>query len=178
MNKWYALRVRSRHEKMVHAQLAARHEDAFLPLYCTRRRWADRWKNVSLPLFPGYIFCRFDVVRRHAVVATSGVIEIVKLGAEPAAIEDSQIEAVRLIVTSEAAAEPYPALVTGQRVSIAGGPLNGLCGTLAEIRDRLRVVVCVELLCRSVMVEVKREWLVPLAIPKPAPGALIFGASE
>jgi transcription antitermination factor NusG len=176
LSKWYALRVRSRHEKTVHAQLMAKQQDAFLPLYSTRRRWADRWKTVSLPLFPGYVFCRLDGARRHTVLATSGVVEVVKVGPEPAPIEDAEIEAVQLIIRSQAEAEPYPGLIKGQRVMMAGGPLAGLAGTLAEIRDRLRFVVCVEILCRSVMVEVNREWIIPLDVSKSAPAGWTFAA--
>lgn len=180
LTKWYALRVRSRHEKMVHVQLLAKQQDAFLPLYSTRRKWADRWKSVLLPLFPGYVFCRLDGARRHTVLATSGVVEVVRVGSEPAPIEDSEIEAVQWIVRSQAAAEPYPGLVKGQRVMVAGGPLAGLSGLLAEIRDRPRFVVCVEILCRSVMVEVNREWVIPLDAPKAALAGWTFagGISE
>ncbi len=166
--KWYALHVRSRHEKSVHTQLEAKRQDVFLPLYQVNHKWADRWKAVSLPVFPGYVFCRFDPALRYSVLATSGVIDVVRFGAEPAAIEDPEIEAVQLIARSEAPAEPYPDILKGQKMMISGGPLNGLIGTLAEIRNRLRLVVCVQILCRSVMVEVSRDWLVPLDKPIPA----------
>jgi transcription antitermination factor NusG len=158
---WYALHVRSRHEKTVHAQLQAKQQDVFLPLYSVQNKWADRWKTVCLPLFPGYVFCRFDVADRSSVLATSGVIDIVRAGSEPAAIEDSEIEAVQLIVNSRVPAEPYADLATGQRVMMTGGPLNGLTGTLASIRNTVRLVVSIELLCRSVLVEIDREWVIP-----------------
>lgn len=176
LTRWYALRVRSRHEKIVHAQLLAKEQDAFLPLYSTRRRWADRWKVVLLPLFPGYVFCRLDGAGRHTVLATSGVVELVKVGSAPAPIEDSEIETVRLIIKSQTSVEPYPGLVQGQSVMIAGGPLAGLSGILAEIRDRPRFVVCVEILCRSVLAEVNREWVIPLRDPKAAPAGWAFAA--
>jgi transcription antitermination factor NusG len=162
LSPWYALHVRSRHEKTVHAQLQAKQQDAFLPLYAAKNRWADRWKTVSLPLFPGYVFCRFDSATRYSVLATSGVIDVVRVGSEPAAIENSQIEAVQLIVNSQVPAEPYPHLVKGEQVMMTGGPLNGLIGTLTSIRNCVRLVLSVELLCRSVLVEIDRDWVVPL----------------
>ena len=174
--KWYALRVRSRHEKLVHAHLEAKNRNAFLPLYHASHKWADRRKTVHLPMFPGYVFCRFDATLRYSVLATPGVVDIVRVGTEPAAIEDSEIEAVQLIVRSQAPAEPYPDIIAGQRMMISGGPLNGLAGTLAEIRNGLRLVVCVELLCRSVMVEVSRQWVVPLDQPRSAPSGRAFSA--
>lgn len=161
VSRWYALHVRSRHEKIVHAQLVARQQEVFLPLYSTTNKWTDRWKTVSLPLFPGYVFCRFDVAARFSILATSGVVDVVKVGPEPAPIQNSEIEALQLIVNSHSAAEPYPQLVTGQSVILTDGPLTGLIGTLASIRNSVRLVVSVELLCRSVLVEIDRDWAAP-----------------
>ena len=165
---WYALHVKSRHEKTVHAQLQAKQQDAFLPLYSIKSKWADRWKTVCLPLFPGYVFCRFDLAARYSVLATSGVIDVVRVGSEPAAIESSEIEAVQMIVNSRVPAEPYADLAKGQRVMMTGGPLNGLTGTLTSIRNTVRLVVSIELLCRSVLVEIDREWVMPCEMAKPS----------
>ena len=159
--RWYALHVRSRHEKTVHAQLHAKQQEVFLPLCTVRSRWADRPKTLSLPLFPGYVFCRFDPAARYAVLATSGVIDVVRSGPELAAIENSEIEAIQLIVNARIPAEPYAELAKGRRVKMTGGPLSGITGTLASIRSSVRLVVSVELLCRSVLVEIDREWLIP-----------------
>lgn len=158
-SRWYALHVKSRHEKFVTAQLEAKQYNVFLPLYRTTRKWADRWKSVSLPLFPGYVFCHFEAAARSGVMATSGLIDVVRIGADPAPVETSEIEAVRLIVNSTLEPEPYPKLVKGQRVEMSGGPLSGLSGILMEVRNGLRLVVSVELLHRSVMVEIEREWV-------------------
>jgi transcription antitermination factor NusG len=159
--QWFALHVRSRHEKTVHGQLEAKEQDVFLPLYSARNKWGDRWRTVSLPLFPGYVFCRFDPAARYSVLATPGVIDIVRFGGSPAAIENSEIEAVQLIDKSSAAAEPYAGLVEGQRVMLTDGPLRGLTGRLATIRDGCRLVVSVELLGRSISVEIDRDWAIP-----------------
>jgi transcription antitermination factor NusG len=157
---WYALHVRSQHEKSVFAQLDAKRHEAFLPLYNARHRWADRWKTVSLPLFPGYVFCRFDVAHRSSVLTTSGIIDLVRAGSEPAPIENSEIEAVRAVVASKLTAEPYDNLVAGQSVKLISGPLTGLSGTLMEIRSNFRLVVSVHMLNRSVSVHIDRDWVV------------------
>jgi len=159
--RWYALHVRSRHEKTVHSQLEAKQQEVFLPLYSARNKWGDRCRSVSLPLFPGYIFCRFDPADRYSVLATSGVIDIVRVGSEPAPIETQEIEAVQLIVSSAVRAEPYPTLVKGQKIVLTDGPLTGLTGTLTQIRNTCRLVVSIELLCRSVSVEIDRDWVMP-----------------
>jgi transcription antitermination factor NusG len=161
--RWYALWVRSRHENTVANHLDARGQEVFLPLYTARHRWSDRWKTVSLPLFPGYVFSRFDASERAMVLSAPGVIDVVRIGSEPAPIDSSEIEAVRSVVKSSLAAEPICNLVKGQRVTVSGGPLRDVPGTLIEIRNSLRLVVSVELLNRSVSVEVDRDWVIPRA---------------
>jgi transcription antitermination factor NusG len=161
-DRWYALYVRPRHEKSVCLQLEAKEKETFLPLYRTRNRWADRWKTISVPLFPGYVFCRLDIACRSSVLNAPGIIDVVRLGCEPAPVDTGQIEAIRLIVNSAAFAEPYPHLVRGDRVIMQGGPFSGLTGTLMEVRNSLRLVVSVELLCRSVLVEIDRDWVAPM----------------
>jgi transcriptional antiterminator NusG len=165
---WHALYVRSRHEKSVHAQLDAKSEDAFLPLYCGKHKWADRWKKVSLPLFPGYVFCRFDANRRSSVLATSGVIDVVRIGSQPAAIDACEIEAIRRVVECSLPTEPHAGLIKGARVMMSDGPLKGMSGTLTEVRNVLRLVMSVDLLCRSVLVEIDREWVIPCRPPQSA----------
>ena len=175
--QWFALHVRSRHEKSVQAQLLAKQRDVFLPLYSQSSKWADRQKIISLPLFPGYVFCRFNRAAPSTVLATSGVIDIVRVGSEPAAITDAEIEVLRQIVKSRVNIEPFPQLVKGQSVIMTAGPLSGLTGTLANIRNTARLVVNVELLSRSVLVEIDREWVVAYEPPATCATAA-FGSVE
>lgn len=89
---------------------------------------------------------------------------MVRVGCEPAPIDSQELDAIRVIVNSGASAEPYPHLVEGERVVMRGGPFHGLSGTMVEFRNSLRLVVSVELLCRSVLVEIDREWIVPFRL--------------
>lgn len=164
---WHALYVRSRHEKSVWGQLEAKAHEVFLPLYNTRHKWADRWKTVSLPLFPGYVFCRFNTHKRSSVLATSGVIDVVRVGFEPAAIDPSEIEAIQRVVDSQLPAESHPDLIQGEAVTMNQGPLKGLTATVIEVRNSLRLVVSIELLRRSVLVEIDRDWVVPCRCSNP-----------
>jgi transcription antitermination factor NusG len=117
---------------------------------------------VSLPLFPGYVFCRFLPHQKSAVIATSGVIDLVRIGPDPAQVSDPEIEAIRKIGASGLPVEPYGRLVIGDRVRLIRGALSGLSGVLRNVRNSLRLVVSVELLCRSVMVEVDPDMIAPL----------------
>ena len=161
LRRWYALRVRPRHEARVSEQLEAKQLDVFLPRYSARRKWADRWKVLTLPLFPGYVFCQFEPGARARILATPGVIDLVRNGTEPAPIETSEIDAIRRVVSSNLKAEPYPSLACGQRVRVTGGPLDGVAGVLVEMRSSYRLLISVELLRRSVQVEIERERVIP-----------------
>src|SRR5437016_11411375 len=85
---WFGLRVRSRSEQMAATALAGKGYKPFLPVYKVARRWTDRVKRVDMPLFPGYVFCRFDPQRRLPILITPGVVSVVGIGKAPAPIDD------------------------------------------------------------------------------------------
>lgn len=156
---WYALTVKPRHEKTAAQHLRQKGLEDFSPVYRARRRWSDRMKELDLHLFPGYVFCRFTYAERMQVLNTPSVTSIVSFGKTPVPVEDSEILAVREILASGYPARPWPYLRAGERVRIEDGCLAGLTGTVVRERDVCRVVVNVELLQRSVAVEIDRESL-------------------
>lgn len=160
---WYALRVQSRFGSLASATLRGKGYEEFFPLYRSRRRWSDRVKELELPLFPGYSFCRFDVSHRLPILTTPGVIGIVGIGKIPAPVDLDEIEAVRLILRSGLAAQPWPLLRVGSKVYIERGPLVGLEGIVTNTDKVFRLIVSVSLLQRSVAVEIDREWARPIA---------------
>ncbi len=159
--RWHALHVRSRCEKAVEERLSARSLDAFLPLYASRRKWADRYKTVPMPLFPGYVFCRLPPAQWSLAVATDGVIDFVRFGMRPEPINAAEIEAIQRAVSSSQAMEPYDGLLNGDEVTLTTGPLRGLTGKIQTVRGNLRMVLSMELLNRSVLVEIERDWIAP-----------------
>jgi transcription antitermination factor NusG len=164
-DRWFALSVKPRHEKSTSAALRFKGFQEFAPLYRSLRRWSDRFKEVELPLFAGYVFCRFDASRRLPILTTPGVLRIVGNGREPVPVLDSEIEALKAVAGSGLAAEPWPFLEVGSQIGIEEGPLRGAHGTLIEIKGRERLVLSVTLLRRSIAVEVDRRWVMPLASP-------------
>ena len=174
--QWYALQIQSRLGNIASSALRGKGYDEFLPLYTSRRRWSDRVKQIELPLFPGYLFCRFDPQDRTLpILSTPGVIGIVGAGRTPLPVDEAEIEAVRLVIRSGLAAQPWPYLELGSRVYLEAGPLAGLEGIVTNTDKVYRLVVSVALLQRSVAVEIDREWvrpvvakLGPTAAPVPA----------
>jgi transcription antitermination factor NusG len=159
---WYALRVRSKFENLVSATLRGKGYQEFLPQYRSRRHWSDRFKELDLPLFPGYLFCRFDVGVRLPILTTPGVIAIVGAGKTPVPLSDAEIAAIAAIVRSGLPAHPWPCLTVGSRVIIERGSLAGIEGIAINVDKKYRLVVSVPLLQRSVAVEIDREWARPI----------------
>src|ERR1039457_3650356 len=160
---WYALRIQSRLASLASTTLRGRGYEELLPLYRSRRRWSDRTKELELPLLPGYLFCQFDVRHRVPILTTPGVIGVVGAGKVPVPIDLDEIEAVRAILRSGLAAQPWPLLRVGSKVYIERGPLTGLEGIITNTDKVYRLVVSVSLLQRSVAVEIDREWARPIA---------------
>jgi transcription antitermination factor NusG len=160
---WYALRIRSGLSNVASATLRGKGYEDFLPLYRSRRRWSDRIKELELPLFPGYLFCRFDVGDRlMPILTTPGVIGIVGAGKTPVPVGDEEIEAIRAILRSGLAAQPWPFLGIGAKVYVERGPLAGVEGIITNADKAYRLVVSVSLLQRSVAVEIDRDWARPI----------------
>lgn len=169
---WYAVRVRSHCENMAAAMLDSRGYERFLPTYLSRRRWSDRTRQLQVPLFPGYVFCRFDAARRVPVLECAGVAGIVAFGSRPAPIPGEEIASIRAILESSLPFEPYPFLAPGQKIRLDRGPLAGVEGAVVELKSGFRLVASVTLLQRSVSVEIDREWACPLSGPAPLPWLL------
>jgi len=161
-NQWFAVLVRTRWEGSTESLLRGKGYETFLPTYRTKESSNGRKKNISLPLFPGYVFCRFNVHRRLPVLTTPGVISVVGSGKVPIALDDSEISAIQSVVHSGMPAQPWPYLEIGERVRIYGGALSGLEGILIRFRGTQRIVVSVSLLRRSVALEVDRSSITPV----------------
>jgi transcription antitermination factor NusG len=159
---WFALQVRSRWESTVASLLQAKGLEIVLPTYPSTRKWSDRLKVVEAPLFPGYVFCRFDVHNRLPILVTPGVIAVVGRGKTPVAVEDTEILAIRTAVRSGIPIEPWPYVEIGERVRIKDDVLDGMEGILTTFRGSDRVVISVALLRRSVALEIDRSRITPL----------------
>jgi transcription antitermination factor NusG len=151
---WCAIYTRHQHEKAIAQILSAKGLEVFLPLYKASRRWKDRTVQLSLPLFPCYLFLRGITWRRLEVVTTPGIISILGIDGEPARIPEAEIESVRKAIEWGNRVEPHPFLQCGDRVRVKSGPLQGVEGILVRKKNFYRLVLSVEILERSAAVEV------------------------
>ncbi len=116
-HSWYGLRTKSRFEKAAAASLAYKGYQYYLPTYRSRRRWSDRMTEVQAPLFPGYVFCRFDVSQRLPILVIPGIVSVVGIGREPASIPDEEIAAIETVLRSGLNAEPWPYLLRWRSIA-------------------------------------------------------------
>lgn len=160
--QWFALRTRPAHEKRVAQQLSGRDVEIYLPQYQVIRRWKNRCTKVlHLPLFPGYMFARFAPQERLRVIELQSVVGLVGTRTGPSLIAEDEIEALRVGLELRKAV-PHPNFAIGDRVRIRAGALAGMEGVLVRKKNFLRVVITLDLIMKSVAVEVDGADLEPV----------------
>ena len=152
--RWYALRTRSRHEKIVRDQLAGQGIEPLLPTVKRLSQWKDRKKEIEVPLFSGYCFVRFAADRKLPVLKTIGVVDIVGAGHNPEPIADEEIAALRTLMASVLPYDSHPYLHEGMMVEVIRGPLQGVRGILLRKEKRHRLVLGVRLIQQAAAVEI------------------------
>jgi transcription antitermination factor NusG len=152
--RWYAAYTQPRHEKTVEKQLRMRNVETYLPLHKEMRRWNGRKGEVELPLFAGYVFVRLRLPERFKVLEHPSVVSFVSFGGHLAPIGDDEIDVLKNSLEKRHA-EPFPYLAAGKRVKIQHGPLEGLEGRILRRKGKLRMIVSVDFLKRSIAVDLE-----------------------
>lgn len=159
---WFAVFTVPRHEKRIEEHFRLREIESFLPLYHREREWKDGSKGMlQLPLFSSYIFVRIGCHGRVPVLQVPGVITIVGCGRQPLAVPDSYIHWLREGLR-QSKIELHPFLVAGARVRVRSGAMAGMEGVLLRRKNSFRVVLTLEMIMKSVMVEVATEDIEPV----------------
>lgn len=156
---WFAIMARTGREKSATLQLENLGYECHLPVTKYARHWSDRIKEVEVPLFPGYLFCRMDPYNRLPILMTPGVIQIVGVGKTLVPVEEEEIAAIQRVVKNGLSTMPWPYLHVGHVARIEEGPLRGMTGIIVRIKSGMKLVLSVSLLQRSVAVEIDRSWI-------------------
>lgn len=165
---WYAILARTGREKNATLLLENSGFECYLPVSKSSRKWSDRTKEIDVPLFPGYLFCRMNPNDRLPVLMTPGVVQIVGRGKTPIPIEEQEIAAIQRAGSSGLSTMPWPYLQVGQMARIEEGPLQGMSGIVVRIKSGMKLVLSVQLLQRSIAVEIDRAWIRATHPPGPA----------
>lgn len=162
VERWYAVSVRPRHEKVVARHLEYQGLNCFLPVYRSVHRWKDRRKKLDMALFPGYLFVNVTPRDRLGVLRVPGVLRFVTFQGQPAAVPDSEIRALESSMSAGLRPQPHPYLHQGRRVRVKRGPLAHVEGIMIRRKERFRLVLSIDLIMRSVMLEVDEADVEPL----------------
>ena len=160
--RWFAVQTRHQHEKRIAERLRQGEIETFLPVHRSVHRWKNGVNaNIELPLFPCYLFTRIKDAQRLSLIRQPGVIGIAASNSSPTPIGDDEISMLRL-VADQVKAQPHPYLSVGERVRIIAGPLAGMEGILTRKKHELRVVISIEIIMRSVTVEISEFEIEPV----------------
>ncbi|MBD3288865.1 UpxY family transcription antiterminator [candidate division KSB1 bacterium] len=158
---WYAVYVRSRHEKKVATEFRQRNIQHFLPLIPRLHQWKDRKKYVDMPIFPGYVFVRMRLADRLKILSVQGVAWIISFRNMPAPIPESQVENVRRALTMPELIRPAEYLNEGDPVKIIHGPFRGVTGKLIKKHGEHQLLVSIDLIKQAVSLKIDSSWLKP-----------------
>jgi transcription antitermination factor NusG len=170
VDRWYALFVRSRHEKTVENSLRSKRYNVFSPSYRTKRKRVDRITEIEVPLFPGYVFCQFDPSKRLPILMTPGVVGVVGRGNRPEPVDDTEIDSIRTVALAGRCVQPWPFLRSGQRIRVQSGPLTGIEGIFLRVQDVDHLIVSITLLQRAISVVIERDSVLPVFSGESYPG--------
>lgn len=165
MLNWYAIYVQSRHEKVIAFALRSKGFESCLPLSRIQQIKGRQKSVVELPVFPGYVFCKFNSQERTPILRTPGIVRIISFGKELIPLLPEEVSSLQLLEQAKVPVEPWPFLTKGQWVYISEGPLAGMSGIVNECKKGLRVIVSLALLQRSVAVEVSQWSIRPTQAP-------------
>jgi transcription antitermination factor NusG len=160
--RWYAVSVRPRYEKLATRQLEHQGVNCLLPVYRSVRRWKDRRKELDMALFPGYVFVNLNLRDRLGVLRAPGVQRFVTFQGHPVAVPDSEIRALESIMVAGLEPRPHPYLRKGTRVRVKRGPLSDAEGIMVRRKNGFRLVLSIELIMQSAMLEVDEADVEPL----------------
>ena len=155
---WIAVRVRSKREEFVSMLLREKGYEEFLPTYYPRCEKRTFHSTRKVPLFPGYIFCRFDRNNTDSrIVTTPGVLQLVGVAGNPSLVPDEEIWALRKLIRSGIDCDPSQCAQVGELVRVIDGPLAGIIGVLIRIENRRRLLLSVRALNRGVVIVIDND---------------------
>jgi len=154
MEHWYAVYTRPRFEKKVKQALEEKGEEVFLPLITKIRQWKDRKKKVDMPLFPSYLFLRFDFRRRFDILPTKGIVKIVNFKGVPAIVPDWEIASLKKMMEHPKTLQLENYIRPGELVEVIDGPFKGMHGSVKVLRGQERLLLSIEGIMQTVSVEI------------------------
>ena len=158
--KWIAVYTKPRHEKFVENELKKKGIDVYLPMLKERRKWSDRKKWVSFPLFRSYIFVKIEIKNALIILQTIGVVKLVKFNNKVAIVPEQSIDNIRLMIEGGYNPEPTDYFIKGNPIEVKDGPLKGIVGEVIHVDKKDRLVIRVEAIQHSISIKIKRYLII------------------
>tara|TARA_Y200000002_G_C22549537_1_gene607594 strand:- start:111 stop:620 length:510 start_codon:yes stop_codon:yes gene_type:complete len=159
LRNWLAIYTKPRHEKVVAIELEKKGVEIFLPLLKERRKWSDRKKWVEFPLFKSYLFARNDNKGIHSFQNTPGFVKVLKFGGKTAIVQNSSINAIKLMLKGGYDPKNTDFFIKGDPVVVELGPLKGLVGEIKHVNNHDRLIVRIDAIQHSISVSIDRKFL-------------------
>ena len=159
---WFALYTKPRHEFKAELQLNNVSVDSYLPTQIVTKRWSDRKKKVTEPIFRGYIFINANEKERFLALSQSAIVRCISFIGKPSIIPDWQIDSIKKMLSEAPEVFISDKIQIGTKVQIADGPFKDVIGVVAEEQKDKWLAVCVELIHRSVMVRLPKESIIKI----------------
>ena len=157
--KWIAVYTKPRHEKFVEKELKKKGVDVYLPMLKERRKWSDRKKWVSFPLFSSYIFVKIEIKNALIILQTIGVVKLVKFNNKVAIVPEQSIQNIRLMIEGGYNPEPTDYFIKGNPIKVKDGPLKGIVGEVINVDKKDRLVIRVDAIQHSISIKINRSYL-------------------
>ena len=157
--KWIAVYTKPRHEKFVEKELKKKGIDVYLPMLKERRKWSDRKKWVSFPLFRSYIFVKIEIKNALIILQTIGVVKLVKFNKKVAVVPEQSIHNIRLMIEGGYNPEPTDYFIKGNPIEVKDGPLKGIVGEVINVDKKDRLVIRVDAIQHSISIKINRSYL-------------------
>jgi len=152
MESWFVFYTYPKAEKSISTQLANAGYETYLPLQEEVRQWHDRKKKLQIPIFPNYIFIKTEIVKIYEVLKFPRIVRCIKFNNKPSQVRDDEIALIKNIEHNCTNVIVSNKLEKGERVTIQGGPLNGLQGIIEESRDIRHIIVNIDSISYSLRV--------------------------
>lgn len=158
---WYAIQTCSRHERLVRDRLEAVGVEPFLPLSKQCRQWSDRKVWLTVPLFSGYCFAKFGLIKSREILQIPGVVRIVG-ATKPEPIPVDEIAVFQQVSSVDRVMESCDYFVQGDWVEVIRGPLAGLRGQFVRGAAHHGLVIRASLIQQAALIHIESDEVVPL----------------
>ena len=149
--EWFILQFKSNSHHIAAKNLTRQGFETFLPLHETTSRRLSRFINTSKPLFPGYMFIKFDRAESewHKINSTYGVSRLITFNSILKSIPTIFVDHLMKRYDLSGKLLPIQKLKKGDQVTVLTGPFANFIATVEKYEGDQRIWILMDLMCRE-----------------------------